>query len=65
MKHTVIYGVYEDDEYQECRFVGTCKEVAEELKMSEDSLRSTISRKSKIQGNIHKRYLIYRLYKEK
>jgi len=63
-KQTVIYGIYEDDEYEECRFIGTCKEVSEELKMSEGSLRCAINRKSKIQGNTHKRYLIYRLYKE-
>lgn len=27
----LILGVYEDDEYEQCIFVGTYKEIAEEL----------------------------------
>lgn len=57
----VIYGVYEDDEYQECRFVGTAKEIAKEFGIRYDSLRSGLSRGYKIQ---HK-YLIKRIYDEK
>ena len=59
-----IYGIYEDDEYQECVFVGNIHEIAKEFRMSERSVRSTICRKRKIQGKKGKRYLIYRLYKE-
>ena len=60
----IILGVYEDDEYQECVFVGNYKEVAEEFSMSCSSLRTSICRGQRIQGKKHKRYLVYRLYKE-
>lgn len=61
----LILGVYEDDEYEQCIFVGTYKEIAEEFKMSYSSLRTTLCRKQKIQGRKGKRYSIYKLYEEK
>lgn len=57
----VIYGVYEDDEYQECRFVGTAKEIAKEFGIRCDSLRSGLTRGYKIQ---HK-YLVKRICTER
>lgn len=60
----LILGVYEDDNYEECRFVGTYKEIAKEFKIREDSLRCAVSRKNKLQGRKRKRYLICKLYEE-
>jgi hypothetical protein len=57
----VIYGVYEDDKYQECRFVGTAREIANEFKITEESFRSGFSRKNKIN---HK-YVVRRICTEK
>ena len=61
-----IYGVYENNEIELCRFVGTIKEIAKEFGNKENSLRRILSRGDKtIQGNKHKRYLIKELYKER
>ena len=57
----VIYGVYEDDEYQECRFVGTAKEIAKEFYMTEESFRSGFCRKNRI----HHKYIVKRICDEK
>ena len=57
----VIYGVYKDDEYQECRFVGTAKEIAKEFYMTEESFRSGFCRKQKI----HHKYIVKRICDEK
>ena len=57
----VIYGVYEDDEYQECRFVGTAREIAEEFGMTNDSFRSGFSRNNRIK---HK-YIVRKICREK
>lgn len=60
-----IYGIYENDEYEECIYVGTIKEIAIEFGCKENSLRTILSRKhTTIQGNRHKRYLIKELYYE-
>lgn len=55
-----IYGIYEDNEYEECVFVGTAKEVARYLNCSTYTLRSGISHKYKMQ---HK-YVVMSLYNE-
>lgn len=57
----VICGVYEDDEYQECRFVGTAKEIAKEFRIRYDSFRSGLTRGNRIQ---HK-YIVKRICDEK
>jgi hypothetical protein len=57
----VIYGVYENDEYQECRFVGTAKEIAEEFRMTDESFRSGFCRNNRIK---HK-YIVKRICTEK
>ena len=60
----IIYGVYEDDEYEQCVFVGTLSEVAKELHRTERSLSCSICRHNKVEVNGHRRYYIYRLYRE-
>lgn len=61
-----IYGIYENDEYEECIYVGTIKEIAIEFGCKENSLRTILSRNHKlIQGNRHKRFIIKELYDEK
>ena len=60
----IILGVYEDNEYQECVFVGTYKEVAKEFNMNYRNVIKTVCKKQKIQGKKGKRYLIYKLYDE-
>lgn len=57
----VIYGVYEDDEYQECRFVGTAKEIAKEFGIKEKSISWNLCKGCKIK---HK-YIIKRICTEK
>lgn len=55
-----IYGIYKDNEHEECVFVGTAKEVANYLNCTTNNLRSKISHKHKIQ---HK-YVVLSLYNE-
>jgi len=55
-----IYGVYEDDEYQECRFVGSAREIAKEFGCDKTAVIHAVERKSKLQW----KYLILELYKE-
>lgn len=43
----VIYGVYEDDEYQECRFVGTADEISKEFGITNESFRSGLQKAPK------------------
>ena len=62
-KNINIYGVYEDDEYQECIFIGNIHEISKEFEIKEQTLRCALSRKMRIQGK-KKKYLIYKLYKE-
>lgn len=61
-----VYGIYENDEYEECFYVGTAKEIAKEFNINQYSLYRILSRGDKtIQGKKHKRYLIKELYNEK
>ena len=61
-----IYGIYENDKYEQCVYVGTLKEIAKEFGNKEHSLRRILSRGDKtIQGKKHKRFLIKELYNEK
>ena len=55
-----IYGVYEDDEYQECRFVGSAREIAKEFKCHKTTIYYAIKRGTKLNA----KYLILELYKE-
>ena len=57
-----IYGIYENDEIEQCVYVGTAKELAEELNIKKGSLYRMISRGDKtIQGKKNKRYLIKKI----
>lgn len=60
----IIYGVYEDDEYEECVFVGTIHEIAKEFNKKESSLRSCICRNEKFVASERGKYIIRKLYKE-
>lgn len=60
----MIYGVYEADEYEQCVFVGTMRELVKMFNRTERSLSSSIARHKKIEVNGHRRYYIYSLYKE-
>lgn len=45
-----IYGVYDIKNKEQCCFCGNAKEVASFLEMSENTLRSEISRKIKVKN---------------
>ena len=57
----MIYGIYENDETETCRFVGTIKEIAEEFDCEECSVRSGISKNYLLKG----KYKIVKLFYEK
>lgn len=57
----MIYGAYEDDEFEQCRYIGTVKELAKELNVTENAIRRAVS----INKKIHRKYKIIKLYKEK
>ncbi len=57
-----IYGIYKDNEHEECVFVGTAKEVANYLNCSTTTLRSSISHKYK---KMQHKYVVLSLYNEK
>lgn len=60
-----IYGIYENDEYEECIYVGTAKEIAKEFNIKQNSLYRMVSRGDKtIQGKKNKRYLIKKIEEE-
>lgn len=56
-----IYGIYKDNEHEECVFVGTGKEVANYLNCSINTLRSSISHKYK---KLQRKYIVISLYNE-
>ena len=56
-----IYGAYENDEYEQCRYVGTVAEMAKEFKCKKESIRHALTRKSKLQG----KYKIMVVYEER
>lgn len=56
-----IYGIYKDNENEECVFVGTAKEVANYLNCSVATLRSGISHKYK---KLQRKYIVLSLYNE-
>lgn len=60
VKTMKIYGVYENDEYQECRYVGTAIEVAKEFKCSRFTIYHSIKRKTKLKA----KYIVIELYEE-
>ena len=61
-----IYGIYENNKTEQCVYVGTLKEIAEEFGIKRHSLDRILSRGDKtIQGNRHQRYLIVFVYNEK
>lgn len=43
MKNRMIYGVYEDDEFEECVYVGTVEEIAIEFCVKRDTVRNIVS----------------------
>ena len=55
-----IYGIYEDNKYEQCGFVGTAKEIAEEFNCNRTAVSKAISRGSKFQN----KYIILELYEE-
>lgn len=55
-----IYGVYEDDEYQECRFVGSAREIAKEFNCDRTAIYHALERGTKLNA----KYLILELYVE-
>ena len=55
-----IYGIYEDNKYEQCRFVGTAKEITQEFNCHKTAISRAISRGSKFQ----KKYIILELYEE-
>ncbi len=57
----VIYGVYEDDEYQECRFIGTMNEIAIEFNVTKNSLNNNLYSGKKLQN----KYIIKRICTER
>lgn len=60
----IIYGVYEDDEYEECVFVGTIHEIAKEFNKKESNLRACIYRNKRFVASERGKYIILKLYKE-
>ena len=59
-----IYGVYEDNEYEQCVFVGTIPEIAKEFHKKENTLRWSACMHKRIEIDGHRKYHIYSLYKE-
>ena len=56
-----IYGVYETDETEQCRYVGTVAEMAKEFKCTEWSVRHAVREKAKLKA----KYKIMVVYEEK
>ena len=56
-----IYGVYENDEYQECRFVGTAKELMKEFGCDRSAISHAVTRRTKFR----KKYKILVVYDER
>ena len=54
-----IYGVYEKNKEEECRFIGTVEEIANEFKTTVPAIRNCVSR----DGEFLKKYVIISLYK--
>lgn len=54
-----VYGVYERNEEEECRFIGTAEEIAKEFKTTIAIVRNSASRN----GDFLKIYTIIGLYK--
>ena len=53
-----VYGIYEEDE--QCRYVGTAKEIAEEFDCAEGTISKAVKRGSKLKG----KYELVELYEE-
>lgn len=43
MRNRMIYGVYADDELEECVYVGTAEEIAREYKVHRDAIYDYVS----------------------
>lgn len=67
MNSVQIYGIYENDNIEQCVFVGTAEECSKFLNTTVNSMRSMISHRILYRGNLKDglRYKIISLYREK